>query len=241
MTSRATGELALLGPFRLTWRERPVVLPFGAQRVVAFLALVAHGATRRGVHAALWPDADDAHARATLRSTLWRIHRRVPELVRSDGQRLSLHPDLTVDADELDRVAHASLADPAQVVDDGLGILVRSEDVLADWEEDWVVVERERLRQLRLAALEEVAGYLTERGDVGQAVEAGLAAVANEPFRESAHRVLIEAYLREGNVAEANEQFGRLRRTLSDELGVLPSPELTKRLRTARPTDDGSR
>ena len=70
----------------------------------------------------------------------------------------------------------------------------------------------------------------------GSAVQAGLAAVAGEPLRESAHRILIEAYLAEGNVAEAIRQYASYRHTLYDELGVEPSPAMSSlmgRLKTA--------
>ena len=85
------------------------------------------------------------------------------------------------------------------------------------------------MRQLRLEALERLAEDLTDRGLVSQAVEAGLAAVADDPFRESAHRVLIEAYLRKGNVVAAAAQFRRLRGALRSELGVAPSRDLADR------------
>ena len=67
-------------------------------------------------------------------------------------------------------------------------------------------------------------------------MEAGLAAVADDPYRESAHRVLIEAYLRNGNVAAAVDQLRRLRQTLRSELGVVPSDELVARVGGTRRT-----
>ena len=55
------------------------------------------------------------------------------------------------------------------------------------------------------------------------AVEAGLAAVAAEPLRESAHRALIAAHLAEGNRSEAMRQFEFYRMLLGKELGLEPS------------------
>ena len=45
-------------------------------------------------------------------------------------------------------------------------------------------------------------------------------------IRESAHRVLIEAHLAEGNWVEARSSFAMLRRMTLRELGVEPSPGL---------------
>jgi DNA-binding SARP family transcriptional activator len=43
------------------------------------------------------------------------------------------------------------------------------------------------------------------------------------PYRETGHRILIEALERRGNVAEALLAYDRLRVLLRDELGVAPS------------------
>src|SRR4029079_11148149 len=43
------------------------------------------------------------------------------------------------------------------------------------------------------------------------------------PFRESGYRILMEAFERSGNVAEALRVYDRLRVTLRDELGIPPS------------------
>ena len=86
-----------------------------------------------------------------------------------------------------------------------------------------MVTEREHFRQLRLHALEKLCEQLTDEGRFGQAVEAGLAAVSSEPLRESAHRVLIRAYLKEGNWGEAVRQYEACRQVLRHELGIDPS------------------
>lgn len=234
LTPAIRGRVSLLGSFRLSWRTGPVALPEGGQRVVAYLALADEGATRRSLTAALWPDLRSDRALATLRSTLWRIHRIMPNLIRRDGSRLALDPSFEVDARELDRAVHVALEAPSESGPDDLAALTHADDLLADWDDEWVVVERERMHQLRLEALEHLAEDLTDRGLLGQAVEAGLAAVADEPYRESAHRVLIEAYARKGNLAAAVAQFQRLRSVLRTELGVAPSPDLAARIRRLR-------
>jgi DNA-binding SARP family transcriptional activator len=102
------------------------------------------------------------------------------------------------------------------------GTLTR--DLLAGWYEDWVLIERERFRQLRLHALEAICERLVALGRFGEAVEAGLAAVAGEPLRESAHRALIQAYLAEGNPWEGVRQFRSYAQLLREELGAETSP-----------------
>ena len=96
-------------------------------------------------------------------------------------------------------------------------------EILPDWYEDWVLIEREHFRQLRLHALEALCVELTAAGRFAEAAEAGLAAVEGEPLRESAHRALIGTYLAEGNPGEAIRQYQFFGRCLQDQLGLEPS------------------
>ena len=54
----------------------------------------------------------------------------------------------------------------------------------------------------------------------------GLAAVAAEPLRESAHRAVVSVHLEEGNVSEAIRQYRLCRRLLGTELGIEPSERM---------------
>ena len=109
-----------------------------------------------------------------------------------------------------------------------------SDDLLPEWYEDWVLLERERLRQICLHGLEALSRRLGSLGLHAQAVEAGLAAVGVEPLRESAQRALIEAHLAEGNASEAIRQFDRYAVLLEQELGIRPGESLRSLLPTVR-------
>ena len=107
------------------------------------------------------------------------------EVIEASDTHLWLNPRVSVDFKET--VAWAtSILDPTgtaqQPHDPGLQVL--RDDLLPEWYEDWVLVERERFRQLRLHALEAICERFTEEGKYGLALEAGLAAVAAEPLRE---------------------------------------------------------
>jgi DNA-binding SARP family transcriptional activator len=74
---------------------------------------------------------------------------------------------------------------------------------LPDWDDEWVVADRERFRMLRLEALERGAERLIERTEYGRAMEAALAATLSDPLRESARRLVVRVHLGEGNLASA--------------------------------------
>src|SRR4029079_7200585 len=98
-----------------------------------------------------------------------------------------LAPAVRLDARQATAVAHR-LLDSSSPYDPAYGVhVLLAVDLLPDWYDEWVVLERERFRQLRLHALEALCERLVAAGRRGEAVQAGLAAVAGEPLRESAH------------------------------------------------------
>jgi DNA-binding SARP family transcriptional activator len=148
-------------------------------------------------------------------------------LVSLTSDHVSLSPDVDVDLKEGKALAHRVL-DPSQDLDEVAAVNeeVLSADLLPDWTEDWVLMERESYHQLRLRALEALCRRLGAKGRWGQAVQAGMAAVAGEPLRESARSALIEAHLAERNVGAALREYEAFRQLLHDELGLEPSPDL---------------
>lgn len=228
-------RLWLLRGFQLQCSENFVDLPLGSQRVLAFLALQTRPLSRSYVASILWMDYDEERAGASLRSALWRINRSGHRLVAANSQVLRLMPHVVVDLRENARTAHEVLRSEMPSTDSCVHELTLAGDLLPGWYDEWVVTERERFRQVRLHALERLCGQFAAAGRFGRAIESGLAAVASEPLRESAHRVLICAYLDEGNQGEAIRQYETCRQILRRELDIDPSP-VTQALLPARVT-----
>jgi DNA-binding SARP family transcriptional activator len=197
-------------------------LPRGVQRLVALLG-VSRQPTRTAVAGLLWPDVPEVHAQGSLRSALWRLHKIAPGLIQACRDTLSLADGVQVDVRELSCWAQR-VSDPVASVDDlAPARLLLSGELLPGWYDDWVLLERERLRQLRMHALEAWADRLTAAGRFGDAVQAAHVAMQAEPLRESAHRTLIRVHLAEGNIIEAVHAYESFRAMLADELGVVPS------------------
>ena len=218
-------RLSLLGGFELTGCGRRMPVAQGSQRLVAFLALQTRPVLRQYVAGTLWPHKNEARATANLRTVLWRLS--PLEIVDVAPNHLRLAPAVSVDLSDA-LAAAARLLDPAVPLGEvGFDDSLLACELLPDWYDDWVLTERERIRQLRLHALEALCVRCTEEGRAAAAIAAGLAAVAAEPLRESSHRVLVEAHLSEGNQAEALRQYLHYRDLLWDDLGVAPSPRIT--------------
>ena len=220
-------RLGLLGGFRLNIEDEDVPLPMNAQRLVCFLALHDRPLLRTFVGGSLWGGSTEHRAGGSLRSALWRLHHPTYTLVALTSDHIELSPTVAVDLREGEALAHRVL-DPSQDLDDVAEVNedVLAADLLPDWTEDWVLMERERYHQLRLRALEALCRRLTAKGRFGQAVQAGLAAVSGEPLRESARAALIEAHLAEHNVGAALREYETFRELLHSELGRDPSEDL---------------
>lgn len=230
MRSPAPGSVrvTLLDAFGLMSDGSPVLLPMSVQRLVAFVALHEHPVLRPYVAGSLWPDTADARASANLRSALWRLHRTGLRVIEAVDQQLRLGVDVAVDLREAETLARVALDDDRSDRFD-LDPRVLAHDLLPDWYDDWVLVERECFRQFRLRALDALCDRLTRAGRLREALEAGLSSMAGEPLRESAHRALISVHLADGNGGEAIRQYHLCRRLLRERLGIDPS-DRTKKL-----------
>jgi DNA-binding SARP family transcriptional activator len=223
-------HLRLLGAFELYLDDRLLAVTIGSQRLVVFLALQNRLLPRGYVAGVLWPEVPTSRANANLRAGLWRLPASCRRLVDQTTQYLRLAADVSVDFHSAAALAQRLVDHSHRCAERDLSAAARlglSADLLPTWyDDDWVLMERERFHQLRLHALEALCQRLTADGRDGEAVDAGMAAVVAEPLRESAHRALIKAHLAEGNYGEANRQYEHCRHLLADELGVQPSNAL---------------
>jgi DNA-binding SARP family transcriptional activator len=216
-------RVRLLGGFHVTSGDEEVDVPACAARLVAFVALHGMDVDRAWAASCLWLDKTEGRAQANLRSCLWRLGQCDVPLIAVQHNRLRLAPGVRVDLDDFSDIA-VQLSNPATDLDPtAIDLAIFSAELLPDWYDEFVVMRRERLRQLRLHALEQLAERLRERGASVAALQIALTAVAAEPLRESAHRLVMRIHLDEGNVAEAVRQFRLLRDLLRDQLGISPS------------------
>lgn len=217
-------ELRLLGGFGWRRGAEDVDLPPAGQRLVA-LAALRGPISRETASSVLWPTVERSRAAGNLRSAMWRVGVRAAGLLTTEQDHIALSPTTSVDA----RDVVAAARDLARLgPGDGLDWaaqdrLVRAEELLPGWYDDWVLLERERFARLRARSLEALAVALTDRGRFGEAIDVGLMAVRCEPLVESAHRAVLATHLAAGNVAEARRHLAWAARMMSEELGLGPT------------------
>jgi DNA-binding SARP family transcriptional activator len=218
-------QLALLGGFALRRGGDILSLAPSAQRLVSLLALHETALPRDYVAGLLWRDSAESRASGSLRSVLWKLQLAVPELVCNQGGNLRLAPQVDVDIRQVTKLARSIVT--GYIDEDTIDAVLEPRfccELLPGSYDDWILIERERHRQLALHALESVCEQLTADGRYGAAILAALAAIDREPLRESAHRALIRVHISEGNACEAIAWYRHYEQIAARELGIEPSP-----------------
>jgi DNA-binding SARP family transcriptional activator len=226
----AAPSIRLLGAFSVSIDHSSVTLPSNAQRVLGFLAVSGLEQRRDTVATHLWPEASPDRAMSNLRTALWRVRRAHPAIVRAKRDSVRLEDGVAVDYDLLTTMARQIIADGSDESVIGLTPDLLEIELLPGWDEEWLLLDRERYRQLRIHALETLSGLLTAKGLFGEAIDVACAAIRVEPLHESAHAALIAAHMAEGNRTEAIRHFRNYSRLLADETGLAPSPRLEQLL-----------
>jgi DNA-binding SARP family transcriptional activator len=229
VNTRRGVSLRLLGGLVVAEGESVVSLPSDAQRVLALLALAGPSLPRSVVAGTLWFDASQDHANGSLRSAVWRLRRCVSRLIEADARVVSLRPEVAVDVATVSADARRFCAPDACIgAYERVDIEPFTRELLPGWYDEWTIVERERVRQLSLHALEAIARCLVVPARFAEAVDAAIAAISLDPLRETAHRVLITIHHAEGNPSEARRHYRSYRTLLRDTLGLEPSRDLTR-------------
>ncbi|MGF0118325.1 ATP-binding protein [Promicromonospora sp. Marseille-Q5078] len=237
-------RLHLLGGFRVT-RDGGPELPErwprpSARTLVKLLAVVPdHRLHREQATDVCWPDADPSAAVGSLRVALHAArHALEPELAPraassylvADGALLRLDPaTVWIDADHAESASRAALASGEPEDLTAALALFTGELLPEDRYATWAQARRDRVVMLREQVQLALAAAHLAHGDLPEAVAAAEQVLAASPAEELAHRVLIEAYVRQGLRRRAVHQYHACREALDAELGVRPGPE-TERL-----------
>jgi DNA-binding SARP family transcriptional activator len=229
--------LSLLGGFQ-AWFDPgpPLLLPPKAQALLAYLAM-RPGQThpRDKLAAILWGGTDDEHARSNLRHTLFDIRQAVrgmsPDPFVTEGKTVALRPDaLDVDVLSLERlVAEGTPAALEQAAALYHGDLLEGLSVDEPPYEEWLVSERERVRELALEALARLFAQQSKSEPTERAIRTAIRLLSLDPLQEAVHRALMRLYARQGRRGAALRQYQACVAALQRELGAEPETE-TRRL-----------
>jgi TolB-like protein/DNA-binding SARP family transcriptional activator len=232
----AVAELRLFGGFELRLADGEVVDLLGQKdrALLAILALPA-GAThsRDKLASLLWSDRGEQQARDSLKHALTKLRQCMP----SDGQAPIVADRLSAKLDPV--TVTIDVADFERLVRDGAPAALERATTLYRGElldgigirdpafEEWLLVERQRLRHLFEEALTRQLAQSMADGARERAATLARRLMSLDPLREAACRTLMQLHAERGETAQAMKLYEALRDRLHGELGVKPAMETT--------------
>lgn len=200
-----------------------------AESLIAYLLLEGTSATsRRRLAFLLWPDSTEAQAQTNLRHVLHKVRHRLPEADR--------HLDITarslrwrseaphwVDVDAFEQLLAVDTAARPDALREAVDLYTG--DLLEGLFDEWLLPERERLRNRYLDALAELAGLRADRGEMAEAIGLTERLLRADPLRETTYQRLMRLHDATGDRARALRAYHVCSSTLEHELGVEPGAE----------------
>jgi DNA-binding SARP family transcriptional activator len=230
------------------------VIGLTSRKAQALLADLAHGPgqqhTREKLATLLWGDAPAERARHSLRQALRALRKDLGQhgsvsLLIEEGQAVALNPVAAdVDVSTFERlVGEGTPTALEEAMTLYRGDLLEGLGVQEAPFEEWLLSERERLRELAQEGLARLLAHRMKAGLADDAIRVALRMLALDQTQESVHRALMGLYARQGRRGAALRQYQACVRTLQRELGAEPEPEtrqLYREILQQRPTAAGA-
>ena len=231
MAARSSTEVRLrvLGKFALTVGGQDIVLPgLKTRALLAFLACSAEKAPSRDrLIGLLWGERFEAQARQSLRHALSTLRKLLgPRALEADRDLVRLGPACWSDVAQFHALISAgersSLLAAIELYQDELlsGFTLREAGLA-----EWLAMERARLREIAIGALETLVEGSEASRTAGDTVRFARRILTLDPYRERAHRQLLHAFAATGHRNEALTHYRQLERRLQEDLGVQPELE----------------
>lgn len=238
---QARDRLTLLGGWHLTLRDNTKDGPAyqRGKALLAYLAITKSAQSREALSTLLWPDSG-GHLRRVLSNLKTVLDTGAcPPALLTDRHAIALNPDfpLWVDACAFSEPIARGLLESPNICGAGLAQMenlasLYHGDFMAGFSlpdcqefEDWMSLEREKLRVQMLALLERLWQCHEQMGQLANAIAHARRHVSIAPWNEVGQRHLIRLLALNGQAAAALTQFEACRIWLEKELGVKPQAE----------------
>lgn len=227
--------VSLFGTPTVTLDDEPVTdfVSTKSQALLFYLAVSSQAHARSSLATLLWDDVPENKARASLRSVLKNLKCLVGSHLVIERHALAFRQSAPhkVDVTEFEqRLAgpHSSASDKqlSEAANLYKGDFLDGFHVHNAFAyESWLQSERNRLRELALDALCQLANRADAQSNLEEAINYARRALLMEPWREEFHRKLIGYYAKIGERSAALAQYEACRLALAEELAVEPSVE----------------
>jgi TolB-like protein/DNA-binding SARP family transcriptional activator len=229
----ASLRLILLGGFQVRGAGQEIDVAGRKER--ALLAVLAMPAgeprSRDKLAGLLWSDRADNQARDSLKQAVFKLRKSFagvePVPLLADREFLSLErAAVAVDVAEFEQlIGMGTMEALARAAVLYRGDLLDGLDLRDAAFDEWLLMERQRLRGLACEALTKLVDGQVSEGAHDQAAVTARRLLVIDPLRESAHRALMQIYAAQGQTALALRQYQLCRDALARDLGVRPEAD----------------
>jgi DNA-binding SARP family transcriptional activator len=227
-------QARFLGEFSLIYEDRLLIgsISRRSQALLAYLILNRHTPQlRQRLAFQLWTDSTDTQARTNLRKALSHLRHTLPladQLLLIEAKTLQWLPRLpfTLDVAQFEEaVQSAQTASTPEIARSAFmqAISLYQGELLPNWDDEWLIPERERLRQLYLRTLEQLMIQLEAEQDYRTALEYAQMLLRLDPLNEATYCTMMRLYGLSGDRANALQAYHRCMTMLREELGIDPS------------------
>jgi len=241
-------RICLMGQMTVTVGGKPVTISSRKARALLALLVQREGQpqARPTLMGLLWGERADEQARASLRQTLSELRSALgpvseEAIVATTESVIWAADSAWIDTRMLEKAVRSGNDDAAIAASELYrGELLEGLTVGEVGFEQWLAVERERLRALACTLVARLMELAEARGHVEEALNHGQRLVALDPLQEHVHRALMRLYAAQGRHDAALAQFEKCRHILGSQLGEQPQPETEQLARTIRTQRRGS-
>lgn len=229
-------EVYLLGQFQVKVNKEGITSLNHPrlQELLAYLLLQrGKPVSRQQVAFLFWPDSNEEQARTNLRNLLYRLRRALPAsdyFLAITETSIQWRGDSSFRLDvaefELAVLQAESAQQPSRIELLAQAAAHYGGDLLPECYSDWLLAERERLRQSYLLVLESLAALYEEQRYYSKAIQTIQALLHQDPLNENDYAWLMRLYALEGNRGQALHIYHTCAEVLSRELGVAPGPSV---------------
>jgi LuxR family transcriptional regulator, maltose regulon positive regulatory protein len=197
-----------------------------------FFLLLAHpeGLTKEEIGEIFWPDSSPSELKLRFKNTIYRLrHAAGKDVILFLGESLYLfNREMDYEYDAESFLKEVALAKKAENREQKLAHYEHAlknykGPFLPDVDESWVITERERLAQMYIDGLLEVARLYLELRDHNSALAYCQKALQEDSCQEDAHRMAMRVYASIGNRALIMRQYEQCRMALLEEINAPPS------------------
>ena len=199
-------------------------------RLLAYLLVRRGTVGRQNAAFALWPDDPEDVALGKLRRHLYNLRSALESTegdtawITADDSVIHLKVDrLWVDAKEFEALSCQS--DGSAAAADLYAADLYAADLLENYDDEWVIVERDRLRSLAVSNLAKLTAACRSKREFEPAIRFAARLLDLEPWREDVVRLMIKLRYEAGDRSGAFNEYERFASRLREDMGIEPMPE----------------